>query len=89
MSWGFAIYAYPFAIGLGYRMPLDFSLSLWFFLLTWKLPPVVLTTLGFATAVGLLNEHVRCMDWYWRNRAMDEPQAHHEYHRKGVCQENG
>ena len=56
MSWGFAIYVYPFAIGLGYLMPLDLSLSLWFFLLTWKLQPVVLTTLGFATAVGLLNE---------------------------------
>ena len=26
------IYVYPFAIGFGYLMPLDLSLSLWFFL---------------------------------------------------------
>ena len=56
MSWGFAIYVYPFAIGLTYLMPLDLSLSLWFFLLTWKLQPVILTMLGFNTAVGLMNE---------------------------------
>ena len=56
MNWGFAIYVYPFAIGLGYLMPLDLSLSLWFFLLTWKLQPVVLTTFGLTTVVGLLNE---------------------------------
>ena len=56
MSWGFAIYIYPFAIGLAYLMPLDLSLSLWFFLLTWKLQPVILTVLGFNTAVGLMNE---------------------------------
>jgi len=56
MSWGFAIYVYPFAIGLTYLMPLDLSLSLWFFLLTWKLQPVILTMLGYNTAVGLMNE---------------------------------
>jgi hypothetical protein len=38
---------YPFAIGLGYLMPLDLSLSCWFFFWVWKLERVVGASLGF------------------------------------------
>ena len=37
---------YPFVIGLGMLMPMDFLFSLWFFYLTWKLQSVLVV--GFA-----------------------------------------
>ena len=40
------IHVYPFAVGLGYLMPLDLSLSLWVFYLFWKFQLV------FSAAVG-------------------------------------
>ncbi|MBC8102027.1 MAG: hypothetical protein H7Z41_05505 [Cytophagales bacterium] len=39
---GFTCYSfYPFAIGLGYLLPLDLLFSCWFFYLTWKLQAVI------------------------------------------------
>jgi hypothetical protein len=40
------IYVYPFAIGLGYVMPLDLSFSLWFFYVFWKGQFVLFRALG-------------------------------------------
>ncbi|HIE50280.1 MAG TPA: hypothetical protein EYP85_00850 [Armatimonadetes bacterium] len=39
--------AYPFAIGLGFLMPLDLSFSCWFGLLLWKAQKVVGKALGY------------------------------------------
>jgi hypothetical protein len=39
---GFTCYSfYPFAIGLGYLLPLDLLFSCWFFYLTWKLQAIL------------------------------------------------
>lgn len=39
---GFTCYSfYPFAIGLGYLLPLDLTFSCWFFYLTWKAQMIV------------------------------------------------
>jgi hypothetical protein len=35
------IYVLPFAVGLGYLMPLELSFSIWFFYLFWKMERVV------------------------------------------------
>ncbi|MBI1925802.1 hypothetical protein HYR99_16330 [Candidatus Poribacteria bacterium] len=53
---GLPIYIYPFAIGLGYFMPLDLSLSLWFFYLFWKAQLVFFSAVGWTTAIGLQTE---------------------------------
>ena len=50
------IYAYSFAIGFGYLMPLDLSLSLWFFYLFWKAQRVFSSAIGWTTAMGLQTE---------------------------------
>ena len=50
------IYVYPFAIGLGYLMPLDLSLSFWFFYLFWGLQRVFFSTIGWTTAIGMQTE---------------------------------
>ena len=39
---------YPFAIGMGYLMPLDLIVSTWFFHLFWQLERVVGSAMGFA-----------------------------------------
>ncbi len=39
---------YPFAIGLGYLMPLDLIVSTWFFHLFWQMERVVGSAVGFA-----------------------------------------
>ena len=51
-----AIYIYPFAVGLGYLMPLNLSLSLWFFYLFWKGQRVFFSAMGWTTALGLQRE---------------------------------
>jgi hypothetical protein len=38
---------YPFAIGLGYLMPLDLSLSCWLFFWVWKIERVIGAALGY------------------------------------------
>ena len=38
---------YPFAIGLGYLMPLDLSFSCWFFFLVWKIERIIGSYFGF------------------------------------------
>ncbi len=50
------IYVYPFAIGLGYLMPLDLALSFWGFYLFWGLQRVVFSTTGWTTAIGYQTE---------------------------------
>ena len=50
------IYVYPFAIGLGYLMPLDLALSFWGFYLFWGLQRVFFTTIGWTTAIGFQTE---------------------------------
>ncbi len=50
------IYIYGFAIGLGYLMPLDLSLSLWFFYLFWKLQLVASSVIGLRTSGGWQGE---------------------------------
>ena len=42
-------YAFPFAIGLSFFMPLDMSLSFWFFYLIWKMEKVLGSVLGFSS----------------------------------------
>jgi len=54
-SAGIPIYIYPFAIGFGYLMPLDLSLSFWFFYLFWNAQRVFFNTIGWATALGMQN----------------------------------
>lgn len=53
---GVPIYVYPFAIGLGYLMPLDLSFSLWIFFLIWKLQAAIFSATGWSTALGLQTE---------------------------------
>jgi hypothetical protein len=43
---GTPIYILPFAIGLGYLMPLEMSFSIWFFYLFWKLERVIGSMFG-------------------------------------------
>lgn len=50
------IYVYPFAIGLGYLMPLDLALSFWGFYLFWGLQRVLFTATGWTTAIGFQTE---------------------------------
>ena len=50
------IYVYPFAIGLGYLMPLDLALSFWGFYLFWGLQRVFFTATGWTTAIGFQTE---------------------------------
>ena len=47
------IYVYPFAIGFGYLMPLEWALSFWFFYLFWGAQRVFFSATGWTTAIGL------------------------------------
>jgi len=46
------MYIMPFAIGLGYLMPLEMSFSVWFFYLFWKLERVIGSMLGLFSWPG-------------------------------------
>jgi len=46
------MYLLPFAIGLGYLMPLEMSFSVWFFYLFWKLERVIGSMLGLFSWPG-------------------------------------
>jgi hypothetical protein len=48
---------YPFAIGLGYFIPLDLLFSSWFFYLFWKMQRVVMTVTGMNTRGGSFSGH--------------------------------
>ncbi|MEO2003723.1 MAG: DUF6785 family protein [Candidatus Poribacteria bacterium] len=48
---------YPFAIGLGYFIPLDLLFSSWFFYLFWKLQRVVMTATGLDSRSGGFSGH--------------------------------
>ncbi len=50
------IYVYPFAIGLGYLMPLDLALSFWGFYLFWGLQRVFFSATGWTTAISFQTE---------------------------------
>ncbi|MYF99122.1 hypothetical protein F4212_08290 [Candidatus Poribacteria bacterium] len=50
------VYVYPFAIGLGYLMPLDLALSFWSFYLFWGLQRVFFSATGWTTAIGFQTE---------------------------------
>ena len=50
------VYVYPFAIGLGYLMPLDLALSFWAFYLFWGLQRVFFNATGWTTAIGFQTE---------------------------------
>ena len=50
------IYVYPFAIGLGYLMPLDLALSFWGFYLFWGLQRVFFSATGWTTAINFQTE---------------------------------
>ena len=50
------VYVYPFAIGLGYLMPLDLALSFWAFYLFWGLQRVFFSATGWTTAIGFQTE---------------------------------
>ena len=49
---GLNVYVYPFAMGLGYIMPLDLSFSLWVFYLLYKAHFVALTAMGVPAGDG-------------------------------------
>jgi hypothetical protein len=49
---GLNLYVYPFAMGLGYIMPLDLSFSLWVFYLLYKVHFVALTAMGVPAGDG-------------------------------------
>jgi len=46
------MYVLPFAVGLGYLMPLEMSFSIWFFYLFWKLERVLGSALGLFSLPG-------------------------------------
>lgn len=46
------IYVLPFAVGLGYLMPLEMSFSIWFFYLFWKMERVIGSALGLFSLPG-------------------------------------
>ena len=50
------IYVYPFAIGLGYLMPLDLALSFWGFYLFWGFQRVFFSATGWTTAISFQTE---------------------------------
>ena len=50
------VYVYPFAIGLGFLMPLDLAMSFWAFYLFWGLQRVFFTATGWTTAIGFQTE---------------------------------
>ena len=50
------VYVYPFAIGLGYLMPLDLALSFWGFYLFWGLQRVFFSATGWTTAAAFQTE---------------------------------
>ena len=50
------VYVYPFAIGLGFLMPLDLALSFWGFYLFWGLQRVFFSATGWTTAIGFQTE---------------------------------
>ncbi len=50
------VYVYPFAIGLGYLMPLDLALSFWGFYLFWGLQRVFFSATGWTTAISFQTE---------------------------------
>lgn len=55
MGW-VPVEVYPFAVGLGYFIPLDLSFSLWFFWIFWKVQRVVFTAVGWSVGGGWLGE---------------------------------
>ena len=46
------MYVLPFAVGLGYLMPLEMSFSIWFFYLFWKMERVIGSVLGLYSWPG-------------------------------------
>ncbi len=50
------VYVYPFAIGLGYLMPLDLALSFWAFYLFWGVQRVIFNATGWTTAIAFQTE---------------------------------
>ncbi len=50
------VYVYPFAIGLGFLMPLDLAMSFWAFYLFWGLQRVFFSATGWTTAIGFQTE---------------------------------
>ncbi len=50
------VYVYPFAIGLGYLMPLDLALSFWSFYLFWGVQRVLFSATGWTTEIGFQTE---------------------------------
>ena len=53
---------YPFAIGLGYLMPIDLSFSLWCFYVVWRLQRVILKAFGL-TSTRWLTHTMRGGAW--------------------------
>jgi len=53
---------YAFAVGLGYLMPLDLSLSLWVFYLFWKVQLVFFSLMGWGT-MGAYQSEQRAGAW--------------------------
>jgi hypothetical protein len=45
-------YAFPFAIGLSFFMPLDMSFSFWFFYMVWKMEKVLGSAVGLSNLPG-------------------------------------
>ncbi len=50
------VYVYPFAVGLGYLMPLDLALSFWVFYLFWGVQRVIFNATGWTTAIAFQTE---------------------------------
>lgn len=46
------LYIMPFAVGLGYLMPLEMSFSIWFFYLFWKVQRIIGSAFGFFSLPG-------------------------------------
>jgi len=47
---------HPFAVGIGFFMPLDLSFSLWFFWVFWKIQRVIFSVIGWSVGGGWLAE---------------------------------